>query len=142
MEIELHPFQTDEKLAKNFTWTPAPGEQIYTTCDHMTGGAACCPCGKHLSPYVKGNHSDAEIKKYGISLPYTHSPDRLPYGERGLSLNEALELVYRTLGSMTEPEALNQAWMRKMISGEVYITRLRQINDNDSTNQITRETLS
>jgi hypothetical protein len=104
-----------------FTESPFP---IYQ-CDHMLSGNACCPCGWYLNPSVKS----VCVMVGGQQTWPT------PYGEKGLTLDDAWIEYRNREGASTliddRPEAdiLKTMWDRQMITGEVYITRLREIGD-------------
>lgn len=112
----------------NIGWAVKDSPPIYT-CDHLASGNASCPCGYYLNEDVKAVCSYGDN---GEQIWYK------PYGQKGLSLEEAekeLEFIKESLvldvDSMDETDRLKVMWDRQMITGEVYITRLREIGDKN-----------
>jgi hypothetical protein len=112
-----------------------------TVCDHLASGNACCPCGQHLNPNVKSVCVMVDGKQTWPT----------PYGEKGVSIEEAQQILntecldkvregkgkegfsllnaFSQIHDVSEAGKLKIMWDRQMITGEVYITRLREIGD-------------
>lgn len=118
-------FITAETLSPDdpyFLKYPNPGPIQNVSCDHLYSGNACCPCGRSLNQNVKGVCVRVDGKQ---TWP-------VPYGKKGLSLENALRTLAVSgipINDRSEASLLKTMWDMQMISGEVYITRLREIGD-------------
>jgi hypothetical protein len=127
---------------KNFTEFISNIQTVnQVSCDHLASGNACCPCGRYLNEDVK-----AVCVMVGNKQTWP-----TPYGKEGLSIKEAQQVLntecldmvkeghgkegfsllnaFSQIHDVSETEKLKIMWDRQMISGKVYITRLREIGD-------------